>query len=562
MEEEKEVRFEIIGVKEPKEYYIPKGVVDQVRTLLNPYISEKYNVNEVLTEIVEKSETYYITKDYNAILTPYLKYMKEILGQYTDRLENVTMMIKILRKSYSQTTNRKIHSAAAAKIGRDMAEKIGVNPDLTEVMLKIHDNGHTPYGHDGEQWISDALQSMGLGFLWHNAEGTRRLLYRENFYEKVIEKIKEENPDIKPWHLEAIRENLWVILDGVLTHNGEATGRIFEPVKKDEKEFQEELLRCYTEEGEDKKIMPATIEGCLLRISDIISYAGRDFVDGIREKIITEVDSEYISIFKDFGITSEELRTLIDSQNYEEIARRIEEAAKQDVVANSDKTKIEMSQEMAEKLYRLRQKNNRAIVSKVTRETERNIFPMAIKNIIKEGKKILVEEGVISKLESDKKFEITEELKQKYPEGNYIRQLLTFAEGVTESDYEFSSKIADCRKEGETGEKISKPEAIAALITSQFIASMTDLEFVKYLRESGNLAPKQEKDLHKKYEDIPGIATEQPEMSEFMKKTMDSQEEGLKELMLNGGSEAPNSGASETPNGGATEMPNGDGRDD
>ncbi len=546
MEEEKtEVNFRIIGVEEPKEYYIPKGVVDQVRTLLNPYISEKYNVNEVLTEIIEKSETYYITKDYNAILTPYLKYMKEILGQYTDRLENVTMMIKILRKSYSQTTNRKIHSAAAAKIGRDMAEKIGINADLTEVMLKIHDNGHTPYGHDGEQWISDALQSMGLGYLWHNAEGTRRLLYREDFYEKVIEKIEEKNPDIKPWHLEAIRKNLWVILDGVLTHNGEATGRIFEPVKKDENQFQEELLRCYTEEGEDKKIMPATIEGCLLRISDIISYAGRDFVDGIRERLINEVDSEYISIFKDFGITSEELRTLIDSQNYGEIARRIEEAAKQDVVANSNKTKIKMSQEMAEKLYRLRQKNNRAIVSKVTRGTERKIFPMAIKNIIEQGKNILVEEGVISKLESDKKFEITEELKQKYPEGNYIRQLLTFAEGITESDYEFSSKIADCRKEGETGEKISKPEAIAALITSQFIASMTDLEFVQYLRESGNLALEQEKDLNKKYKDIPGIVTETPdssEMSEFMKKTMNSQEEGLKALMLNGESEAPNSG--------------------
>ena len=233
------------------------------------------------------------------------------------------------------------------------------------------------------------------------------------------------------------------------------------------------------------------------------------------------------------GISPQEIKKAKDSGNYLEIARIIEKAAMQDVINNSNKQRIEMSQGMAEKLYSLRQKNNHAIVNKVTRETESNVIPMAIKNIVWQGKNILVTEGVISKLEECGKFQITDELIKKYEATPHLLQILEFAEGINEEDYNFTAKIADERKTLEDGKKVNKDEAIAALITAQFIANMDDLQFVKYLRESGNLAVEQEKDLHVKYNKIPGILTDDSApKSDFMKRIAEQQDAALQAIML------------------------------
>lgn len=502
-----------------------------IRSKIAPQLLARYK--EALIESID--ERNFRKKDYNEILQQYLKYIKEVLGQYTDRLQNVTMMIKILRKSLNTTTNRKIHSAHATRIGMEIARNLGLNEELAEAMLMAHDNGHTPYGHDGEEWISMSLREMGLGELWHNAEGVRRILFRGDFYNDVISKIKESEPNIKEWKLRAIQENLWIILDGILTHNGEATEKKFKPnTSKTESDFKEELLKCYIEKGTDKKLVPATIEGCLLRISDIISYAARDFVDGIREGLINDIDAEYISIFKSFGISAQEIAQIREQGSYLEIAKRIEKEAMQDVISNSSRNIIEMSQDMAEKLYLLRSKNNKAIVNKVTRETESNVIPIAIKNIVRVGREELVSEGVISQLEENGEFKITDDLREKYKTSPHIIRMLEFVEGINVEDYNFTSKIADARVLPENGQEVSKEEAIAALIVAQFIANMDDLQFVKYLKESGNLAVEQERDLHVKYNKIPGIQheNENTTKSAFMKRISEQQDEALKAIML------------------------------
>lgn len=522
--------YKIDGAQSKKLIAIGKAKKD-IRNKIAPELLAKYK--DALIESIDKRN--FSKKDYNEILQQYLKYIKEVLGQYTDRLQNVTMMIKILRKSLNTTTNRKIHSAHATRIGTEIARNLGLNEDLAEVMLIAHDNGHTPYGHDGEEWISMSLREMGLGELWHNAEGVRRILFRGNFYNDVVAKIKESEPDIKEWKLRAIQENLWIILDGILTHNGEATEKKFKPnTSKTEKNFREELLKCYVEKGTDKKLIPATIEGCLLRISDIISYAARDFVDGIREGLINDIDAEYISIFKSFGISAQEIAQIREQGSYLEIAKKIENEAMQDVINNSNGNIIEMSQDMAEKLYLLRSKNNKAIVNKVTRETESSVIPIAIKNIVRVGREELVSDGVINQLEENGEFKITNDLREKYKTSPHIIKMLEFVEGINNEDYNFTSKIADARVAPENGQEVSKEEAVATLIVAQFIADMDDLQFVKYLRESGNLAVEQERDLHVKYNRIPGIQheNENTTKSAFMKRVGEQQDEALKAIML------------------------------
>ena len=48
--------------------------------------------------------------------------------------------------------------------------------------------------------------------------------------------------------------------------------------------MREEIRRCFTEKGYDKKILPATMEGAVIRYADIIAYTRSDILDGFRLK--------------------------------------------------------------------------------------------------------------------------------------------------------------------------------------------------------------------------------------------------------------------------------------
>ena len=60
---------------------------------------------------------------------------------------------------------------------------MGLNEDLCEALSLAHDLGHTPFGHAGEDVLSECMSSYG-GFD-HNIQSLRILLLLENIYEKV-----------------------------------------------------------------------------------------------------------------------------------------------------------------------------------------------------------------------------------------------------------------------------------------------------------------------------------------------------------------------------------------
>ena len=70
-------------------------------------------------------------------------------------------------------------------------------------------------------------------------------------------------------------------LDGILAHNGEMIQDKYKPLPKTKEEFLLELKSSFEDESFDKKIVPMTLEGCVVRISDIIAYIGRDIEDAI-----------------------------------------------------------------------------------------------------------------------------------------------------------------------------------------------------------------------------------------------------------------------------------------
>jgi dGTPase len=80
------------------------------------------------------------------------------------------------------------------------------------------------------------------------------------------------------------------VLDGILCHNGELVSSKYEPKSKTKEEFLEEYKNAYYDINVAKYLTPMTLEGCVVRISDVIAYLGRDIEDGIRKKLITYKD--------------------------------------------------------------------------------------------------------------------------------------------------------------------------------------------------------------------------------------------------------------------------------
>ena len=71
------------------------------------------------------------------------------------------------------------------------------------------------------------------------------------------------------------------VLDGIMCHNGEILSPIYEPQEKDVKEVLREYEEAYRDLKKANQNRPMTLEGCVVRISDIIGYIGRDIEDAI-----------------------------------------------------------------------------------------------------------------------------------------------------------------------------------------------------------------------------------------------------------------------------------------
>ncbi len=129
---------------------------------------------------------------------------------------------------------RLTHSLEMMQISRTIARSLGLNEDLAEAISLGHDLGHTPFGHTGEEALSNALAAHGRTFR-HNEHSLR-----------VVD------------HLEKGGEGLNLTLevrDGILNHTG--------------------------------KGYPSTREGEIVRVADRIAYVNHDVDDALRAGIIS-----------------------------------------------------------------------------------------------------------------------------------------------------------------------------------------------------------------------------------------------------------------------------------
>jgi len=162
-------------------------------------------------------------------------------------------------------THRVLHVQLVSKIARTIARYLGLNEDLTEAIALGHDIGHAPFGHEGEQFLSELCRIAGIGHFCHNVQSVQ-------FLDKVERKGKGWNLCLQT-------------LDGILCHDGEVHDRKLHPESGKNFETLDQEIR-EKKDNSLKKLTPMSLEGCVVRFSDTLGYIGRDIEDAIRLGLI------------------------------------------------------------------------------------------------------------------------------------------------------------------------------------------------------------------------------------------------------------------------------------
>ncbi len=185
------------------------------------------------------------------------------------RYTGKTQVIYFVSLLDEQLTSRSLHTLSVAQVARTIGRFLSLNTDLIEAIALGHDLGHPPFGHDGEVFLSEISQKYGLGHFHHNIQSLR-----------VVDRIAKKGRGL----------NLtFQTRDGILSHNGEVHNQVLEPnPAKSEKDLIDYVKRM--EQGEWVDMMPATLEGCVVRITDTIAYIGQDIDDAIRIGLIKRED--------------------------------------------------------------------------------------------------------------------------------------------------------------------------------------------------------------------------------------------------------------------------------
>ena len=161
------------------------------------------------------------------------------------------------------------HVTHVESISYTIAKNLGLNTELTKAIAVAHDVGHSPFGHEGEKILSEiSNRDLGISF-WHEKNGLELV--------DDIELLEDT---------ERYKQNLdltYAVRDGIISHCGEIDENSIKP--------REEAINLenYTKPNE---YAPYTWEGCVVKISDKISYLCRDIEDAITLKIFKDIPGE------------------------------------------------------------------------------------------------------------------------------------------------------------------------------------------------------------------------------------------------------------------------------
>lgn len=167
------------------------------------------------------------------------------------------------------------HVMHVESVSYTIAKYLGLNTELTKAISAGHDIGHSPFGHAGEKILSEiSKRDIGETF-WHEKNGME--------YVDKIELLEDMRKDKQNLNL------TYAVRDGIISHCGEIDENGIKP--------REEYINL-NEYIHPNQYAPYTWEGCVVKISDKISYLGRDIEDAITLGILDKKLEELYKILQ------------------------------------------------------------------------------------------------------------------------------------------------------------------------------------------------------------------------------------------------------------------------
>ena len=199
----------------------------------------------------------------NVIRTAYIRDIDKIIHcPYYSRYADKTQVFSFYRND--DITRRALHVQLVSRIARTIGKALGLNLELTEAVALGHDIGHTPFGHAGEGFLDSILFERTGKHFSHNIHSVR-----------VLDTVFPYNISLDT-------------LCGIAAHDGEMELCEYRPKPLDNFDtFDSLICACYDDKNNIKKLIPSTLEGCVVRISDIIAYLGKDRQDALRTDTVT-----------------------------------------------------------------------------------------------------------------------------------------------------------------------------------------------------------------------------------------------------------------------------------
>ncbi len=166
---------------------------------------------------------------------------KIIHSPFYNRYQDKTQVFSFYKND--DISHRAIHVQLVSLIARNIGSMLGLNLNLIEAIALGHDIGHTPFGHAGERFLNEIYNEKTGRYFSHNIHSAR-----------VLDKIYPLNLSLQ-------------------TLNGISS-------------FDDEIENCNLDIKYNKSLMPSTLEGCVVRVCDMIAYLGKDRQDAVRAKIL------------------------------------------------------------------------------------------------------------------------------------------------------------------------------------------------------------------------------------------------------------------------------------
>ena len=182
---------------------------------------------------------------------------------YYNRYSDKTQVFSLTKND--DITRRSLHVQLVSRIARTIGSVLGLNLDLIEAIALGHDLGHPPFAHSGEVYLDKLYFEHAGRHFNHSIHSVR-----------VLDSIFPLNVSLQ-------------VLDGIACHNGEIELPQYIPAQsRSFEEFDAMIESCYQDSAQVLRLMPMTLEGAVMRISDIIAYLGKDRQDAARMKLVEE----------------------------------------------------------------------------------------------------------------------------------------------------------------------------------------------------------------------------------------------------------------------------------